>query len=44
MRGREYKGYIYVNNDCVSSKKEFDFWVALALDFNKVAKSSKSKK
>ena len=44
MKGREYKGYIYVNEEGIKAKKDFDYWVSLALDFNKRAKSSKKKK
>lgn len=44
MRGREYKGYIYVNEGAIKSKKDLDHWIALALEFNKVAKASKKKK
>ena len=43
MGGRQYKGYVYVNKDCVTTKKDFDTWVGLALAFNKKAKSSKRK-
>jgi TfoX/Sxy family transcriptional regulator of competence genes len=35
MKGREYKGYVYVNEKEIKTKKEFDYWVELALDFNK---------
>lgn len=41
MRGREYKGYVHVNKDSIKNKKDFDYWVGLALDYNKIAKSSK---
>ncbi|MFL5809053.1 MAG: TfoX/Sxy family protein [Flavisolibacter sp.] len=41
MKGREYKGYVYVNEEDISSKKDFDYWISLALDFNKRAKASK---
>src|SRR5262245_50341323 len=44
MKGREYKGYVYVTEEGIKSKKDFDYWVNLALDFNKRAKSSKKKK
>lgn len=43
MKGREYIGYVYVKEDVIKSKKEFDYWVGLALDFNKRAKASKKK-
>lgn len=44
MKGKEYKGYVYVHEDSIQSKKDFDYWVGLALDFNKNAKASKKSK
>src|SRR5260221_14668144 len=44
MRGREYKGYVHVNEDCIKNKKDFDYWITLALDFNKKAKVPKKNK
>ena len=44
MRGRDYKGFVYVSADAIPSKKELDYWVKLSLDFNKKAKASKKKK
>jgi hypothetical protein len=41
MKGREYKGYVYVNEEGIKAKKDFDFWIGLALGFNKLAKASK---
>lgn len=38
MKGREYKGYVYVNEDSVQTKAAFNHWIALALDFNKKAR------
>lgn len=43
MRGREYKGYIDINEEAIKTKKDFDHWVELALDFNKIVKASKKK-
>ena len=43
MRGREYKGYVYVIEEGMKAKKDFDYWIGLALDFNKYAKASKKK-
>lgn len=42
--GRPMKGYVMVAEDGMKSKKDFDFWIALCLDFNKKAKRSKKKK
>ncbi len=44
MRGREYKGYVYVSEEGIKTKMDLDYWINLALDFNKLAKSSKKKK
>jgi TfoX/Sxy family transcriptional regulator of competence genes len=44
MRGREYKGYVYVTQEGIKAKKDFDYWIGLALDFNKIAQASKKKK
>lgn len=41
---RPMKGYVMVDETGMKSKKEFEFWINLALEFNKIAKSSKSKK
>jgi TfoX/Sxy family transcriptional regulator of competence genes len=42
--GRPLKGYIMVDDSGMKTKKEFDYWIKLCLDFNKIAKSSKKKK
>lgn len=34
MRGREYKGYIFLVTDAVKTEKDLRYWVDLALDFN----------
>lgn len=44
MNGREYKGYVFVNKEGVKSKKDFDYWMKLASDFNKKAKASRKRK
>jgi TfoX/Sxy family transcriptional regulator of competence genes len=43
MKGREYKGYVYIHEDAIKTKKNFSYWINLALDFNKHAKASKKK-
>jgi TfoX/Sxy family transcriptional regulator of competence genes len=43
MKGKELKGYVHVDEDVLQSKKELDYWIEHALEFNKVAKSSKKK-
>ena len=44
MRGREIRGFIYVDEEVLRTKKQLDYWIGLALDFNPKAKSSKKKK
>src|ERR1700741_566754 len=41
---RPMKGYIMVDDSGMKTQKDFDYWLNLALDFNKKAKSSKKKK
>jgi TfoX/Sxy family transcriptional regulator of competence genes len=42
--GRTMKGFVFVNEDSIRSEKEFNYWIGLALDFNKKAKASVKKK
>ena len=42
--GKIMKGYVFVDIDALNTKKKLEYWVKLALDFNKIAKSSKKKK
>ena len=44
MKGKEYKGYGYVSEEGIKSKKDFDYWISLCLTFNPKAKASKKKK
>lgn len=44
MGGREYRGYLYVDLDALSTKAQLDHWVGLCLAFNPVAEVSKKKK
>jgi TfoX/Sxy family transcriptional regulator of competence genes len=37
-------GYVLIDESGMKSKKDFDYWINLSLDFNKKAKSSKKKK
>src|SRR5215831_11955647 len=43
MRGREYKGYVYVPEESIQSQKDFEYWINLALEYNAVAKSAKGR-
>jgi len=42
--GRTMKGFVFVNEESIRNKKEFNYWISLALDFNKKAKASSKKK
>jgi isopenicillin N synthase-like dioxygenase len=44
MKGKTYKGYIYVSQEAIKTQQDFKFWIELSLDYNKRAKSSKKKK
>jgi len=44
MRGKVMKDFVFISPDAFKSKKDFDYWVKLSLDFNKEAKSSKKSK
>ncbi len=41
--GRTMKGFVFVHESAIARKKEFDYWINLALSFNKKAKASKKK-
>ena len=44
MKGREYRGYVHIDAEALSTKAGLDHWVKLALDFNSRAKASARKK
>jgi TfoX/Sxy family transcriptional regulator of competence genes len=44
MKGREYRGYVHIDGEALSTKADLDHWVKLALDFNSRAKASTRKK
>jgi TfoX/Sxy family transcriptional regulator of competence genes len=41
MKGRAYRGWVYVDAAAVKTKRDLDSWVRLALDYNKHAKASR---
>jgi TfoX/Sxy family transcriptional regulator of competence genes len=43
MNGKVMQGYFIVDESVFKTKKQLDYWVQLALDYNKLAKSSKKK-
>jgi TfoX/Sxy family transcriptional regulator of competence genes len=42
--GKIMKGFVFVDIKALSTKKKLEYWVMLALDYNKIAKASKKKK
>ncbi len=34
MKGRPYRGYVYVDAEAVRTKGDLEYWVKLALDYN----------
>ena len=41
MRGKTLNGYCYVGQKGFKSKKDFEYWIDICLDYNSKAKSSK---
>ena len=41
--GKPMVGYVFVSEDGMKTKKEFQYWIDLCLEFNKKAKASKKK-
>ncbi len=44
MNGKEYKGYCYVDPFGYQSKKDFEYWINLCLDYNDIAVVSKKQR
>jgi TfoX/Sxy family transcriptional regulator of competence genes len=44
MKGRQFRGYVYVDAETVRTKSGLNYWVSMALDYNKKAKASSSKR
>ena len=36
MKGKEYKGYCYINPEGIKAKKDFEYYISLCLEFNKI--------
>jgi hypothetical protein len=41
--GRVMKGYVFVDIDALADDEQLEYWIALALEFNKRAKPSRKK-
>jgi TfoX/Sxy family transcriptional regulator of competence genes len=44
MKGKDLDGYIVVDGSALTTKKQLNYWVKLALDFNPKAKATVKKK
>jgi len=44
MKGKEYKGYCYINPEGFKAKNDFEYFVSICLDYNKVSNKSRRKK
>ena len=44
MRGKEYKGYCHINPEGFREQKDFEYFLNICLEYNKIAKSSKKSK
>jgi TfoX/Sxy family transcriptional regulator of competence genes len=42
--GKPMNGYVFVSDEGMRTKKQFDYWINLCLEFNKKAKASKKRK
>ena len=42
--GRPMKGFVIIDPEGIDRDKDLDYWIGLALDYNKMAKASKKKK
>ena len=41
--GKAMKGFVFVDADGLQTKKKLEYWIGLALEFNKKAKPAKKK-
>lgn len=41
--GKVMKGFVFVDKSVLNTRKRLEYWVGLALDYNKTAKASKKK-
>ena len=43
MKGKTYKGYCYINPEGFEKRKDFEYYIDICLEYNKISKSSKKK-
>ena len=44
MKGKIMNGYVFVNEHVLNTKKQLEYWIRQALEYNKIAKVTKKKK
>jgi len=42
--GKIMRGFVFVDIETLNTKKKLEYWIKLALEYNKIAKPSKKKK
>jgi TfoX/Sxy family transcriptional regulator of competence genes len=42
--GKTMKGFAFIDLEALNTRKKLEYWLHLALDYNKIAKASKKKK
>ena len=42
--GRPMKGFVFVNPEGTKTKRDLNYWIDLALDYNKISKTSRKRK
>ena len=42
--GRPMKGFVFIDPDGTKSKNDLNYWIGLALEYNKIAKASRKRK
>ncbi len=42
--GKVMKGYVFVDIDALNTKMKLEYWISLALEYNKIARKSSKKK
>lgn len=43
MKGKEYKGYCYINPDGYRDREDFEYFIKICLEYNKVSRKSNKK-
>ena len=44
MKGREYRGFVYVDANALKAQPDLEYWIGLSLDYNSRGKSAPRKR